>query len=87
MCKKHHDERKGSNKAHSDSNGGGGSDGSVSSKKSGSMHKSNHTRGLSIFHEIPATEIESIINADSVRADTSLPAAEQPRSGVADNFW
>lgn len=85
MCKKHHDEHKGSSKTHSDNSGGGGSDGSVTSKKSCSMHKSNHTRGLSIFHEIPANEIESIINADSLRADPSLPATQQPRP--PDNFW
>ena len=87
MCKKHHDEHKSNSKTRSDNSGGGGSDESVTSKKSCSMHKSNHTRGLSIFHEIPANEIESIINADTLRADPSLPATEPPRSGVTDNFW
>ena len=83
MCKKHHDEAKGIGKAQSDNSGGGGSDGSVTSKKSQSMHQPNHTRGLSIFHEIPANEIESIINAETSRADP--PATEQ--SSATDTFW
>jgi hypothetical protein len=92
MCKKHHDQMKSKgSSAQSDSGGGGGgSDSSVTSKRSSTMHKSNHTRGISIFLEIPATEIESIINSDSIRTDTSLVTSGHrvdARTGKSEGHW
>jgi hypothetical protein len=75
MCKKHHDQIKGGTLSD-----GSGSDASANSKKSSTTHKPSHTRGLSIFHEIHATEVESIINAESTRVDPD--AVEVPERAV-----
>jgi hypothetical protein len=81
MCKKHHDQIKGGGVSDS----GAISDASSTSKKYASMHKSSHTRGLSIFHEIPATEIESMINADS--APSISVSDHPPGREAADGIW
>ena len=72
MCKKHHDQIKGGGV----SDGGAVSDASTASKKSPSSHKPTHTRGLSIFHEIPVTEVESLINTDAARISEHAPGRE-----------
>jgi hypothetical protein len=51
MCKKHHDQSRG------EGGGGGGS---------GDSKKASHNRGLSIFHDISADAVQSIINADTL---------------------
>jgi hypothetical protein len=81
MCKKHHDQIKGG----SVSDSGAVSDASSTSKKSPSTHKASHTRGLSIFHEIPATEIESMINRDSTASATVSDHVRGQEA--ADGIW
>lgn len=81
MCKKHHDQIKGGGVSDS----GAISDASSTSKRSPPAHKASHTRGLSIFHEIPATELESMINRD---ATTSITVSENPPGrDAADGIW
>jgi hypothetical protein len=72
MCKKHHDLTK------------EGSDGSESDEsKDKKAYKPSHTRGLSIFHDISADAVQSLLNAETVVA----PTPPEPPRRAADDMW
>lgn len=76
LCKKHHDRSNGI------SCGSSESDDNSREKKS---HKPSHTRGLSIFHDISADAVQSLLNAES--AVVPAPSVvEHPRRST-DNLW
>lgn len=78
MCKKHHDKSRGG------SDGSTDSDDSRAAKK---LHKSSHTRGLSIFHDISADAVQSLLNAETVVATSPAAAAEPPRRSANEGVW
>jgi hypothetical protein len=79
MCKKHHDGRK---------DGSGDDEISDESEETVSRktHKATHTRGLSIFHDISADAVQSLLNAETVIVPT-VPVANPPLPRPAGGMW
>jgi hypothetical protein len=77
MCKKHHDQQKKT----------GGGNRALARKKV----EPGHTRGLSIFHDISADTVQSLLNAETVAAANPPPPPPAqlppPRNDVEDRNW
>lgn len=97
MCKKHHDQSKGK---------GSDNEGSASSSQGSyckeikprkAVHKSQHTRGLSIFHEMSSDVVQNLLNAETVSASDPVapldgatpppPAREDQQRRDGSGMW
>jgi len=72
MCKKHHDQLAGPSSEQSAL----GPSASWAAKPSGAVHKPTHTRGLSIFQEMSADTVSTLLNDDGA---TPPAATSDPR--------
>jgi hypothetical protein len=82
MCKKHHDQAKANSEIGSSAAslvGGGDSFCKVVAKQEAAkkpVHKPSHTRGLSIFHDISADQVQTLLNAEAVDAPAPMDPLE-----------
>jgi len=73
MCKRHHDEAKQQREAEP--------------RSSKPKHAAKHTRGISIFHDLSADTVQTLLNSDTIDAAPPSGAPPPPPSGGGGAGW